>query len=179
MFTLILLLLILNICLTSFIIFLNIKSQLNISAPIKKNPEAEAIQKSSPAEYQAKQKEELLFPLKVQAAERLIVLIERIKPAMLVHRHLANAASAAQLATLMLQNIRDEFEYNISQQLYVSERSWQLIAAAREEIVQLLHLSLASVDSAAPPETLAREMFAANLRFADEALSSLRNELAL
>ncbi|MBK9292530.1 MAG: hypothetical protein IPM52_13030 [Bacteroidetes bacterium] len=118
-----------------------------------------------------------LFPLRVQAAERLIVLVERIKPGMLVHRHLTSAATAAQLAALMLQNIREEFEYNISQQLYVSERSWQLISAAREEIIQLIHLSLAAVEAEASPEMLARELFAASLRFPDEALASLRAEL--
>lgn len=126
----------------------------------------------------SKSREESLFPLRVQAAERLIVLVERIKPAMLVHRHLAAALTASQMAQLMLQNIREEFEYNISQQLYVSERSWQLISAAREEIVQLIHLSLAGVGNEAAPEDLAREMFAAQLRFPDEALSSLRLELA-
>lgn len=122
-------------------------------------------------------REEAIFPLRVQAAERLIVLVERIKPGMLVHRHLGNAGTAAQLAGLMLQNIRDEFEYNISQQLYVSERSWQLITAAREEVVQLIHLSLASIDPETPPHMLASEMFAAELRFPDEALTSLRAEL--
>ncbi len=122
-------------------------------------------------------KEETIFPLKVQAAERLIVLVERIKPGMIVHRQIANASTASQLAALMLQNIRDEFEYNISQQLYVSELSWQLISAAREEIVQLVHLSMASLEPEAPPEALAREIFTASLRFPDEALTSLRSEL--
>lgn len=122
-------------------------------------------------------REESMFPLRVQASERLIVLVERIKPGMLVHRHLVHAVSAWQLAQLMLQNIREEFEYNISQQLYVSDRSWQLISAAREEIVQLIHISLASVGNEAGPEALARELFAASLRFPDEALASLRAEL--
>ncbi|HMM11775.1 MAG TPA: hypothetical protein PKE03_06755 [Bacteroidales bacterium] len=120
---------------------------------------------------------ESVFPLKVQAAERLIVLIERIKPGMIVHRHIASASSSAQLAMMMLQSIREEFEYNISQQLYVSERSWQLITAAREEITQQIHLSLAAIEPDSGPENIARELFAANLRFPDEALASLRDEL--
>jgi hypothetical protein len=122
-------------------------------------------------------REDAVFPLKLQATERLIVLVERIKPGMLVHRQLSNATTASQLAALMLQNIRDEFEYNISQQLYVSERSWQLIVAAREEIVQLIHLSLSSAGHDTAPEVLASEMFSASLRFPDEALASLRAEL--
>lgn len=133
----------------------------------------EAIQQK-PEKQNRKSQDEAIFPLRVQAAERLIVLVERLKPGMLVHRHLVNALSASQLAQLMLHNIRDEFEYNISQQLYVSERSWQLICAAREEIVQLIHLGLASLDKDAAPEVLARELFAASLRFPDEALASLR-----
>ncbi len=120
---------------------------------------------------------ESIFPLRVQAAERLIVLLERIKPGMLVHRHLPNATSAGQLAALMLQNIREEFEYNISQQLYVSERSWQLIQAAREEVVQSVHLALSKIGQEAPPANLATELFSSTLRFPDEALISLRSEL--
>ncbi|MDR1006047.1 MAG: hypothetical protein LBL74_04210 [Bacteroidales bacterium] len=81
----------------------------------------------------------LLTPVKLQAYERLIMLLERIKPENLVMRCYQYGMQTSMLKDVMLKNIRDEFDYNLSQQLYVSESSWTLVKQAKEETIALIN----------------------------------------
>lgn len=75
-------------------------------------------------------------PQTVQAYERLIILMERID----LHKLVVRVAPISELkqdyATFLIQNIEQEFDFNISQQLYVSEEAWALIETAKQTIIQ-------------------------------------------
>ncbi|MDR0790426.1 MAG: hypothetical protein LBO06_06490 [Bacteroidales bacterium] len=81
----------------------------------------------------------LLTPIKLQAYERLIMLLERIKPENLVMRCYSYGMETSLLKDVMLKNIRDEYDYNLSQQLYVSEQSWARVMQAKEETIALIN----------------------------------------
>ncbi|MDR1846791.1 MAG: hypothetical protein LBR17_01570 [Bacteroidales bacterium] len=81
----------------------------------------------------------LLTPVKLQAYERLVMFLERIKPENLVIRCYQYGMDTSLLKDVMLKNIRDEFEYNLSQQLYVSEQAWTLVKQAKEETIALIN----------------------------------------
>ena len=75
-------------------------------------------------------------PQTTQAYERLIILMERIDLHKLVTRITPISSLKQDYATFLIQNIDQEYDFNISQQLYVSEEVWALIATAKQTIIQ-------------------------------------------
>ncbi|MBE7179085.1 MAG: hypothetical protein INR69_21965, partial [Mucilaginibacter polytrichastri] len=59
-------------------------------------------------------------PLKLQAYERLILFLDRINPANMVIRLRDDELTAREFEILMVQEIRQEYQHNVTQQLYVS-----------------------------------------------------------
>lgn len=90
---------------------------------------------------------EILLPLRLQAYERLILLLERISPQQAVTRNLAAGIPALQFQIILVQNIREEFEHNTAQQVYVSSHSWALVRSAKEEVIRLINSVSAEMDS--------------------------------
>ena len=81
----------------------------------------------------------IVTPTQLQAYERLTLVLERTKPESMLNRLTFVGLSKQQMQTLLMQTIRDEFEHNMSQQLYVSPKVWYLIKQARESLVQLIN----------------------------------------
>jgi hypothetical protein len=99
--------------------------------------------------------EKVLIPLKIQAYERLVLFLERITPGNLVLRVSRPEMNAIQLQTALIKSIRDEYEHNMSQQLYVSDEGWQMIKNAKEDIIRLINVSAAQVDPSARSSEIA------------------------
>ena len=72
-------------------------------------------------------------PLQLQAYERLVVLAERISLPSLVSRANTPGLSAKEMQILLLETIKTEFEYNSSQQIYVSPVAWQALKNLKEQ----------------------------------------------
>src|SRR5580698_8750858 len=62
------------------------------------------------------------LPLRLQAYERLVLFIERVNPANMLIRLNATAFGAHELYTLILEEVRAEYQHNVTQQIYVSSR---------------------------------------------------------
>lgn len=101
----------------------------------------------------------VMFPLRLQAYERLVLFLERIHPSNLVMRFNAPELSAVRLQALLLKTIREEFEYNLSQQLYVSAQTWELVKNAKEEMVLLINCAAANIDEEAASAELVKAIF--------------------
>ncbi|NND93345.1 MAG: hypothetical protein HKN45_00655 [Flavobacteriales bacterium] len=76
-----------------------------------------------------------------QAYERLVLYLERINPGNMVLRMHKNGSNAKKLEAEMVKSIREEFEHNLSQQIYVSDEIWKLIRQAKEETIKLISLA--------------------------------------
>jgi len=87
----------------------------------------------------------LITPLRLQAYERIVLFLERITPSNLIMRLLKKEMSAFDFQTFLIQNIRDEFEHNLSQQIYISEQSWELAKNAKEEIIRIINTAATTV----------------------------------
>ena len=79
------------------------------------------------------------MPIRMQAYERLVLLVERMDLSSLVARLFVPGMNVATLQGELLQNIRGEFDHNLSQQLYVSSRAWELVRNTREETVKRIN----------------------------------------
>jgi len=109
---------------------------------------------SSPVSQDDRQK--IILPLQLQAYERIVLFLERIFPTTLILRLNKPDLSSAQLQALLVKTIRDEFEYNLSQQIYISPTSWELVKNAKEETIRLINKGAGKVTEDAPSSELAR-----------------------
>ena len=80
-----------------------------------------------------------ISPLRMRAYERLALLLERTTPEhMLLDMNLAEM-TILQVQQQLVQTIRQEYEHNISQQIYVSDEVWGLIDNAKQQIVAFVN----------------------------------------
>jgi len=74
-----------------------------------------------------------------QAYERLVLLTERIALSELINRLYQPGLSSLEMKQLLLDNIRQEFAYNTSQQLYVSQLAWDAVRNLKEQEIMLIN----------------------------------------
>lgn len=75
-----------------------------------------------------------IIPLKLQAYERLMMLCERISLDNLTYRLVHPDMGVNELRNAMLIAIQQEYEHNITQQVYVSENLWKIIQIAKDQM---------------------------------------------
>lgn len=78
------------------------------------------------------------MPLRLQAYERMALFLERISPSKILIRITPTSSNKEDYESLLIQNIEQEFEHNLSQQIYVSDRCWNIITAAKNATIQLV-----------------------------------------
>jgi hypothetical protein len=115
-----------------------------------------------------------LLPLRMQAYERLMLLCERIDLPNLVTRLRTEDASASALRTALLIGLQQEFEHNLSQQVYVSENLWEILKMARQETAEIIQGVSEQVDSQAPAKEYAARLLAVCERMDRSALNTAR-----
>jgi len=77
--------------------------------------------------------------MQLQAYERLAVLVERISMGNVISRVSRPEFSARDMQLAIVQNINEEFSYNISQQIYVSAEAWGALKNLKEQNLLLLN----------------------------------------
>jgi len=79
--------------------------------------------------------------LKIQMAayERLTLFAERIKLGVLVNRLYDSNLSARQMQQVLLNSIRDEYDHNITQQLYIRPELWEAITKMKDQNAYIIN----------------------------------------
>ena len=130
-------------------------------------------------------------PIRLQAYERMALFLERISPSSLVLRCYQPGMDMKLLQGVMTKNIRDEWEHNLSQQVYLSTELWTRIREAKDEMINLVNASAVNLAGQAvgeseeqaaaanDPTRLAASIFAASAQHSpcDAALEALHNEI--
>jgi len=101
---------------------------------------------------------QLVTPVRLQAYERLTLFLERISPENLVMRFSKENLTVSQLQNQMLKTIRSEFDHNVSQQIYISPRAWEVVKSARENTVKLINTTAQSFKPDEPAIKLSRAL---------------------
>lgn len=122
----------------------------------------------------------ITLPLRLQAYERMC-LFERITPGNLLLRLTPTAASTLELQQILLHDIREEYNHNVAQQLYMSAFAWEQITNAMNETVAVINQAAGEVSAEAPASELARKIFAQIIEKDDQpsatALKVLKEEI--
>jgi len=87
-------------------------------------------------------------PLQLQAYERLVMLSERISLPNLISRANQPGLNAREMQLLLLESIKQEYEYNLTQQIYVSPVAWEAVKNLKEQTMLIIN----QVSAALPPE---------------------------
>jgi hypothetical protein len=125
--------------------------------------------------------QKIILPLRLQAYERIVLFLERMAPNNLILRINRPEMSALQLQAALVRSIREEFEYNLSQQLYVSSRVWELVRNAKEETISLVNKASMNVAESAPSSEMIRVLLdlvlAEKKSAVDSALDEIKKEV--
>ncbi|MFM2266824.1 MAG: hypothetical protein RL757_265 [Bacteroidota bacterium] len=102
------------------------------------------------AAQQSKEKQSQILPIRLQAYERLLIFCERVNLPNLVARLRTEGATANDLRLAMLIAIQQEFEHNVTQQIYVSADLWNILKTARDHTAEIINYVSAKVPADAP-----------------------------
>jgi len=89
------------------------------------------------------------LPLRLQAYERLVLFIERANPANMLLRLNGPSFNAHELYSLIVEDIRSEFQHNITQQIYVSARAWSVVKRVKEDTLGIVNNAIKALPDTA------------------------------
>jgi hypothetical protein len=105
-----------------------------------------------------KENSKITMPMRMQAYERLILFVERMNVQSMTNRFYVADSTVVELQLAMTQSIRTEWEYNLSQQLYVSNEVWQTIATAKEQEIAMINNVAKNIATTAPAKELVQAL---------------------
>ncbi|MFV9482736.1 hypothetical protein ACNI3T_02790 [Christiangramia sp. ASW11-125] len=85
-----------------------------------------------------REKQKTSLPIRLQAYERLTLLLERISPGKLLFRVEPIAEDVPAYTSLLIANIEQEFEHNLAQQIYVSNECWDYIRTSKNAMISMI-----------------------------------------
>ena len=80
-----------------------------------------------------------ITPIRLQAYERMVLLLERISPQSLIMRTQRPNITNQELQSALLKTIRSEFEHNMAHQLYISDKAWEMVRMAKEDCIKFIN----------------------------------------
>lgn len=119
--------------------------------------------------------------LRFHAFERMTLFLERLKPSNLINRFDKNLAPH-EFLYLTEKSIQEEFEYNTSQQIYISSINWKNIVNTKDEVLALLRSTHEGLGNNANLEDF-KSLFLLNYMnegdFISETIDELKKELLI
>lgn len=82
--------------------------------------------------------------IRLQAYERLTLFLERINPSQLMVRIIPISENKFDYQNYVIAQIEQEYEHNLSQQIYMSEECWSIITSSKNKTIQLIRAAIAS-----------------------------------
>jgi hypothetical protein len=127
--------------------------------------------------------QKIITPIRIQAYERMVLFLERIAPQSLVLRSQKSNMTNMELQNALLRNIRSEFEHNMAHQLYVSDRAWELVKIAKENVIKTINQNAIRVKPDAPAIQLSKlileNMLETTKDPVQKAIKNLKSEIRL
>ncbi|RZJ79982.1 MAG: hypothetical protein EOO47_09060 [Flavobacterium sp.] len=85
-----------------------------------------------------KEVNEQLLPVRIQAHERLLIFVDRISPANLLVRLHQQGIDMQSLQAGILNEIKTEYQHNITQQLYVTSETWNVVRKLKDDTLAMV-----------------------------------------
>lgn len=78
------------------------------------------------------------LPLRLQAYERMALFLERINPTNLLLRVSPISSDKNDYQNFLVAHIDQEFEHNLTQQIYISDECWTIVMTAKNATIQMI-----------------------------------------
>ena len=113
------------------------------------------------------------IPLQLQAYERLVMLCERIAIPNLISRTSQFDLSAKQMQMILIENIKQEFDYNTSQQIYVTALAWDAIRNLKDQSMLIINQVSGMLPADAKASDLNRKLLELMMNHQDQSLHTI------
>ncbi len=122
---------------------------------------------------------ETVLPIRLQAYERITLLLERISPSNIISRLNNPEFSARDFQQVLVSEIRQEFNHNLSQQLYMSDQAWAYVSGAVEDVITTINEAGRGLEDDAKGLDLAKAIFETNIEknSVRNAINYIKNEI--
>jgi len=97
--------------------------------------------------------------MRIQSYERLVIFAERIGFKSLIDRLSSDILNANEQSIVYTEAIRNEFDHNLSQQIYISEKASQAVVDLKDQQIFVINLLISTI----PPESTGKDLSAAML----------------
>lgn len=97
-------------------------------------------------------------PLQLQAYERLILLVDRIALPNVISRANQPGLSVKDMQALLTTQIRQEFEYNVTQQIYVTPEAWEAVRNLKDQNILIINQVASFLPAEATGQDLSRSI---------------------
>jgi hypothetical protein len=114
-------------------------------------------------------------PLQLQAYERLVMLAERISIPSLVSHAAKAELNGRQMQLLLLDSIKQEYEYNTTQQIYVSPVAWEAVRNLKDQNMLIIN----QVGSTLPAEASGMDLNRRLLEFTMNNKKGMLHEIVM
>jgi hypothetical protein len=122
-----------------------------------------------------------IIPLRFQAYERIVLFLERISPSNMVLRVNKAGMNKEMLHSELLRTVREEYEHNLAQQIYISDKAWELVKGAKEEVLSDINSAASKMTEKNTAADYGQQLIARYLdkksRAHDTALKFLKEEI--
>jgi predicted AlkP superfamily phosphohydrolase/phosphomutase len=102
---------------------------------------------------------ETVLPNRLHAYERMTLFLERMSPQNLLVRLNTGSIPAKEFQQVLLAEVRNEYNHNVSQQVYISEEVWELIKNAKEDLIVTINDSSNEMEEDASSLDLSKKIF--------------------
>lgn len=106
-----------------------------------------------------KQRQDFFLPNRVEAYQRSVLFLERIHPNSLVMRLHNPALPAKMMQSELLKAIRDEYDHNVAQQIFIAPHIWEAVKGSKEEIIKIVNLAGSQMQVTSTATDLAGKIF--------------------
>lgn len=124
---------------------------------------------------------ETVLPNRLQAYERMTLFLERMSPQNLLMRLNAVGMPAREFHQLLLTEIRNEYNHNASQQIYIGEEVWNMIKNSKEDLIVMINEAASEMTPESTSLNLSKKIFEKSIiKTVDpiaHALSELKKEI--
>ncbi len=106
-----------------------------------------------------KSRQEYFLPNRVEAYQRSVLYLERINLNSLIMRLHNPGLPARAMQAELLKTIRDEYDHNVAQQLFVSPQGWKMLRDSKEETIKIINIAGNQMNETALSTDLATKIF--------------------
>lgn len=122
-----------------------------------------------------------LMAMQLDAYQRLVLFLERIAPNNMIMRLNNPGLPSAAFQAKLLETIRQEFEHNLAQQIFVSPEAWRITKNSKEEVLKIINMAATKMPPTAMANDLSKSIFEIiaqlEVQPTDSAIAFLKDEL--